>query len=130
MCLLPGQSAIVPVKVSARECTANSVLLEYDQGIAEATCLRIPNALLVPTTTDGHAQLLVSNPSGFTHSVDLDTPLGEATGVDVIASEEQDITRASLVTTVDGNESIDLGVCHAFHISRELRDNCRKKITQ
>ena len=113
--LLPGQSAIVPVRVESSKLQVSAVLLESRQA---ATGLRVADALL-QATEDGAAQLIVSNPSGFTQTVEENAVLGEATEVNVVKPEEQ--------TTPNQTESVNFSGDRVFRITRELRDNCRRK---
>lgn len=59
------------------------VLVECALAALSRTGLSIPDAFLEPTS-DGWARLLVTNPSGFTQTVEQNVLLGEATIVEVV----------------------------------------------
>jgi len=61
-----------------------SILLENDPKVEEITGVQVDDALLMPTK-QGFAQLLVSNRSGFTQSIEEGVILGEAVEATVIS---------------------------------------------
>ena len=85
--LLPRQSAFARVKLVGDAPASDSILLECDDLIEETFNVCISSAL-VHASGDNAAQVLVSNPSGFTQSIEEGTDLGSAVPVTVEAPDE------------------------------------------
>ena len=82
--------------------------------------------VLMDMARDGEPQILLSNHSGFTQKLDKGALLGGATEVDVVEPGEEDTTKM-LTADPDQTEVIQLSGGHVFHITGELRDECRRK---
>ena len=82
--LPPRQSSFVSVRVENHSPEIESILLENDPKVEEITGVQVDDALLMPTK-QGFAQLLVSNRSGFTQSIEEGVILGEAVEATVIS---------------------------------------------
>ena len=81
--LPPRQSTFVQVRVDT-DGPHDSILVEHDTEIEDATGLQVEDALLCPTD-EGLAHLLVTNPSGFTQTADCGTLLGKAVEASVVS---------------------------------------------
>ena len=99
---LPQQRAFVPVVVERGNLKPDSVLVEYDPEIKKSTGLQVEDALLKPTP-EGFAQLLVTNPSGYTQSAVRGIVLGEALEATVIQPEETHLSTQAYTVTVEGS---------------------------
>ena len=124
--LLPGQSTTVPVRLEGAVSTDSTVLLEGDPDIEATTGVRVMNVLM-DTARDGEPQILLSNHSGLTQKLDKGAILGGATEVDVVEPGEEDTTKMLTESDPDQTEVIQLSGGHVFHITGELRDECRRK---
>ena len=82
--LPPRQSTFVSIQVENHSPEMESMLLENDPKVEEITGVQVDDALLMPTK-QGFAQLLVSNRSGFTQSIEEGVILGEAVEATVIS---------------------------------------------
>jgi len=84
--------------------------------------LSMPDTLLEPTS-DGYAQLLVTNPSGFTQTVEQNALLGEATTVEVVWPDDQE---AFILATPVGND-LDVAAGHTCSQVGDSHDGSQKK---
>lgn len=98
--LLPQESTVMAVRVEPELPGQRQVLVEWGPAASSTMELSIPDAPLEPTS-DGYAQLLVTNLSGFTQTVEQDVLLGDATTVEVMQPEDQE---AIVLTTGVGHD--------------------------
>lgn len=78
------------------------MLVEHDPEIEKSTGLQVEDALLKPTP-EGFAQLLVTNPSGYSQSAVRGIVLGEAVEATVIQPEETHLSAQAYAVTVEGS---------------------------
>lgn len=88
--ILPHQSilATVHLHTESGDTGEEPLLMEHAHSVEleEATGLQLEDTLLRPTK-DGLTQLVISNPSGYSMSIESGTSLGEAVGATVVAHE-------------------------------------------
>ena len=75
--LLPHQVVVAQVQLDNTHKGSEPILLERSMQVEEETGLQIEDALSQPTI-DGRAQMVLSNPSGFTQVVEQGLELGIA----------------------------------------------------
>lgn len=83
--LLPHQAVVAQVQLDNTHKGSEPILLERSMQVEEETGLQIEDALLQPTV-EGRAQMVLSNPSGFTQVVEQGLELGIAIPATVIQS--------------------------------------------
>ena len=120
--LLPQEGTVVTVRVEPVLPGQSQVLVECAPATLSRMGLSMPDALLEPTS-DGYAQLLVTNPSGFTQTVEQDALLGEATTVEVVQPDDHE---AFILTTGVGHD-LDDAAGHACSQVRDSHDGTRRK---
>ena len=81
--LLPHQAVVAQVQLDNEHDGSEPLLLERSMQVEEETGLQIEDALLQPTV-EGRAQMVLSNPSGFTQVVEQGQELGIASPAPVI----------------------------------------------
>ena len=81
--LLPHQAVVAQVQLDSSHCRTEPLLLERSAQTEEDTGLQIEDALLQPST-NGRAQLVLSNPLGFTQSANQGLELGTAIPATVV----------------------------------------------
>ncbi len=90
--ILPHHCAAVDVRCDTNTWDAGLLLFERDPEIEEATGLEVEDVLLHPTKR-GRAQIILSNPSGYTQVVEEGLELGQvspATVVQPAVSDDQE----------------------------------------
>ena len=85
--LLPHQSALVQVQVESHCENGNALLLEHSTKVEDANGLLLENALIQPDG-DGFAQLVISNPTGCSCTLEGGTHLGEAERATLVVEPE------------------------------------------
>ena len=75
--LLPYQAVVAQVQLDSMHCEIEPLLLERSTKIEEATGLQVEDTLLQPTV-EGRAQMVLSNPLGFTQIAKEGLELGTA----------------------------------------------------
>ena len=120
--LLPQEGTVVTVCVEPVLPGQSQVLVECAPATLSRMGLSMPDALLEPTS-DGYAQLLVTNPSGFTQTVEQDALLGEVTTVEVVQPDDHE---AFILTTGVGHDLDDVAG-HACSQVRDSHDGTRRK---
>ena len=96
--LLPRQSIPVVVKLDGGS-YGDPLLVEHDRAVEEAVGLQVEDSLLAPSR-EGVAQLVVTNPTGFTQVAQEGEELGQATKVSVVVPEEN-LKRVQVLTIRD-----------------------------
>ena len=91
------------------------LLIEYDEAVEKATGLHVQDAIFIPQ--DGVAQLVVSNPSGFTQVVGEGEKLGMVMEMTVVQPEE--VEESGEVTGVRVVQPEVASDAHTFTVSVE-----------
>lgn len=81
--LLPHQAVVAQVQLDSMHCGIKPLLLERSTKIEEATGLHVEDALLQPIV-EGRAQMVLSNPLGFTQITKEGLELGTAIPVTIV----------------------------------------------
>lgn len=100
--LSPQQSTVVQVHVDNRGADM-PVYVERNPQLEDETGLRAEDALLLPDA-DGHARMVVSNPSSYTQVAECGTTIGEVMAATVVEVEASPEAAVDLLAVSDSPE--------------------------